>query len=144
MRMTARFFLAVWVSFCIGMPTVHAQTELGTAFKKKYKLRTVQCVACHVKSDKGDDDEEEEQEGHKKPVNAFGTTLQKLIEGKKISERLLAAKKLGKEEKEKAVKEVVEEFTKALGQLDTMKAPSGKTYKEAISAGEMEGTKTRN
>lgn len=145
MKRAARVFLALWVAFCIGMPTVHAQTELGTVFKKKYRLRSVQCVACHVKSDKSEEDEaKEEAEGHKKPLNAFGTTLQKLVEGKKISERLNAAKKLEREEKDKVVKEIGAEFQKALEQLDGMKAPSGKTYKEVIAAGEIEGTKTRN
>ena len=147
MKTTARVCLALWVAFCVALPPVGAQTELGSVFKKKYKLRTVQCAACHVKSETGDDEKEEEESkddaDHKKPLNAFGEVLQKLVAGKNINDRLKAAKKATKEDKEKVVKEVGEDFLKALEKLDTMNAPSGKTYAAAVAAGEIEGTKTR-
>jgi len=116
----------------MGLPSTFAQTKLGTAFKKTYGLRSVSCYACHVKGEEKD------------VLNPFGKEMGKLLVGKNVTERLEAAKKIEDEDERDEVIAVMEkEFLEVFKKLDKMKAPGGKTYAEAIAAGEIEGTKLR-
>ncbi|MBC8869184.1 MAG: hypothetical protein H8E44_07190 [Planctomycetes bacterium] len=129
MRRSVRIILAAWVAVMFLVPPVEGQNKLGKAFKKKYKLRTVTCYACHVK---GED---------KDVLNPFGKKIDKLIEGMHVTERLEAAKELEIEEQDLIEEEIGKEFLGVLKKLDTMKTPCGKTYAEIIAAGKIEGTK---
>jgi hypothetical protein len=128
-----RVFLAFWIALSLAMPPAFGQSEFGTTLKKKYKLRTVACQACHRP------DEEESKE----TLNDLGKTLAKLIEGKGLSDMLEEAGVSEGEEKEKLKEAVEKEFLEVLKKLDEMPAPSGKKYAEAIPAGEIEGAKPR-
>jgi len=132
LKRTAKTILTMWIVFSLGLPPAFAQTKLGTTFKKKYSLRSVSCYACHVKGEEKD------------VLNSFGQELGKLLEGKNVTERLDAAKEIEEEEEKEEVLAVIEkEFLEVFKKLDKLKAPSGKTYAEAIKGGEIEGTKLR-
>lgn len=127
-----RSVLTIWVAVAFIVTPVHGQGKLGTFFKKKYPLRSVTCNACHVKDKEND------------VLNPFGKKIAKVLEGKDVAERIEAAKKLEYEEdREEAEEQIAKVVFEALKKLDTMKAPSGKTYAQAILAGEIEGTKLR-
>lgn len=111
---------------------VRAEGVLGTAMKSHYRLRSVSCYSCHVK---GED---------KSVLNDFGKTVLELIADKKVSERLAAVKDAEKEEKDRVKDAIEKEFLEALKKFETMKTPGGKTYAEAIKAGEIEGIKPRS
>ena len=113
---------------------VDAHSQLGIAFKKKYRLRTVSCNTCHLKAEK---------KKKRDALTPFGKELAQLLEGKQISDRLEASKKESKEQRDQVKDAVVKEFLEALDKLDALEAPSGKLYAEAIPAGEIEGTKVR-
>lgn len=82
------------------------------------------------------------KEKEKDVLNPFGKKIAKVLEGKNVTERFEAAKELEYEEdREEAEDQIAKVVFEALKKLDIMKAPSGKTYAEAIRAGELEGTK---
>jgi hypothetical protein len=121
------------VLFCMTIilftPATKAERPFGNAMKKHYRLRSVSCYTCHVKGEE------------KEVINPFGKTIGKLIEGKKFSETLAAAKGADLKERLKVNEGVEKEFIVVLKKLDKLKSPSGKTYAEAITAGEIEGIK---
>lgn len=122
--------MTIWIAIAFIATPIYGQGKLGTFFKKRYTLRSVTCSACHVK------DEEKDL------LNPFGKKIAKVLEGKNVSERIEAAKELEEEEeREEAEDQIAKVVFEALKKLDAMKAPSGKTYAEAIPAGEVEGTK---
>lgn len=134
MKQTTRILVVVCLITSLVAPAVQAQSVLGTVFKKKYALKTVACETCHIKTDNKDEH----------PLNDFGKICAKPLEGKKITPRLDEAEKLTDEAaKEKVKDEIGKEFLEVLKIIDEMKAPSGKTYAEAIKAGELEGAKPR-
>lgn len=113
-----------------------SDTALGHSFmtkpfKARYELRSVTCYACHVKGEEKD------------VVSDFGQELKKLLDGKEVAARAETLKDLEKEERDKLTEELTEDLIKALDELDKLDAPSGKKYAEAIKAGEIEGTKTK-
>jgi hypothetical protein len=114
-------------------PAASAQSVLGTVVKNKYKLKSVACEMCHIKTENKDEH----------PQNDFGKMLAKMVEGKDITKRLDAVENAEEAAKDKVKEEITKEFLEVLKKLDEMKAPSGKTYADVISAGEMEGLKTR-
>lgn len=125
-----RTILTIWIVVAFVVAPVHGQGKLGTFFKKRYTLRSVTCSACHMK------------EKEKDVLNPFGKKIAKVLEGKNVTERFEAAKELEYEEdREEAEDQIAKVVFEALKKLDIMKAPSGKTYAEAIRAGELEGTK---
>jgi hypothetical protein len=128
-----RTLVVAGLTFSLVVPTVQAQSVLQTPFKKKYSLKSVACESCHIKT--------EDKDQH--PLNDFGKILAKLLEGKNITPRLNAVEKADEAAKDKVKEEVCKEFLEALKKLDGMKAPSGKTWEEAIKAGELEGAKPR-
>ena len=132
MGTATRTILTVWIAIAFAVAPVHGQGKLGTFFKKKYTLRSISCNTCHVKDEEKD------------VLNPFGKKIAHVLEGKNISDRLEAAKELEEEEeRDEAEDQVAEVVFEALKKLDAMKAPSGKTYAEAITAGEVEGIKLR-
>jgi hypothetical protein len=108
---------------------------MGTSLKKHHSLRSVSCYACHIK---------DEHEKTKDALTPFGKDIAKLVEGSNVTERLEAADELEKEEEDKVKDALKEEFQEVIQKLDKMIAPSGKTYADAMPAGEIEGTKVRN
>ncbi len=121
--------------FSLTVGPVLAQSELGTTLKRHFKLRSVSCHTCHLK---------EEEEKSRDALTDFGKVAAKLVEGKMITERLTAVEGGEREEKDKVEEAVESEFEEALKKFEEWLAPSGKTYAEAIQAGEIEGIKTRN
>lgn len=109
-----------------------AESRFGTAMKKHYRLRSVSCYTCHIKGEE------------KEVLNSFGKTVDKLVEGKQLSEEVAIAKDAESEARQKIYEEVEKEFIAALKKLDKMKLPNGKTYAEAITSGEIEGIKLRD
>ena len=103
--------------------STYAFPPFKTAFEEKYvkgglpalqaAYKDLGCNVCHVKGAES-----------KKERNPYGAELDKLLTGD-IKERL-------KTEKEKVLKELDEAFTKS----ESLKAPSGKTWGEAVKAGE--------
>ena len=127
-----RTVLTIWIAVAFIVTPVHGQGKLGTFFKKKYTLRSVTCSACHVKDEEKD------------ALSPYGKKVAKVLEGKNVTERIEAVKELEEEEeREEAEDQIAKVVFEALKKLDAMKTPSGKTYAEAILAGEIEGTKLR-
>ena len=125
-----RTILTIWIAVAFVVTPVHGQGKLGKFFKKKYTLRSVTCYACHVKDEEKD------------VLNPFGKKIAKVLEGKNVTERIEAAKELEEEEeREEAADQIAKVVFEALKKLDAMKTPGGKTYAQAILAGEIEGTK---
>ncbi len=122
------------LSLVLFAPAASAHGLLGTPLKAKYELRSVSCTACHLK---------ESREKSKEDLTPFGVDIAKILEGKKVSERVEAAKDLESEERKKVYDEIEEEYTAALEKLDKMKAANEKLYEEALPAGDIEGTKPR-
>jgi hypothetical protein len=112
---------------------LQAQGVLGTAFKKKYALKSVACVVCHIKTEAEDEH----------PLNDLGVTLAQRLEGRNVTQRLDAAENADETAQDKVKEEVQKEFLDVLKELDAIKAPSGKTYPDALRAGEIEGAKPR-
>jgi hypothetical protein len=125
------FLLPVLFCMTIILFTTVAKAErpFGSAMKKHYRLRSVSCYTCHVKGEE------------KEVVNPFGKTVGKLIDDKKFGEKIAIVKEASLKERLKVNEEVEKEFIAALKKLDKLKSPSGKTYAEAITAGEIEGIK---
>lgn len=124
-------------AFSLTVSPLLAQTELGTALKRHYRLRAVACNACHLK---GDDEEHKSRDA----LTEFGNVAAKLVEGKRVTERLDEVEE-GDSDVKKQVQEAIEaEFVAALKKLDELKTPGGKTWSDAIRAGEVEGIKPRN
>jgi hypothetical protein len=121
------------VLFCMTIilftPATKAERPFSNAMKKHYRVRSVSCYTCHVKGEE------------KEVVNPFGKTVGKLIEDKKFSERIALFKEADLKERLKVNEEIEKEFIAVLKKLDKLKSPSGKTYAEAITAGEIEGIK---
>ena len=130
-----RKLTAFLMVFSITVSPLLGQSELGTTLKRHYKLRSVSCHTCHLK---------EEEEKTRDALTDFGKISAKLVEGKMVTERLNAVEGGEKEDKEAVEDAIKDEFAEALKKLEEMQAPSGKTYAEAIQAGEIEGIKTRN
>jgi hypothetical protein len=107
---------------------------MGRVLKKELGLRLVSCSACHPKV---------EDEKKKDKLTPFGQQLGKLLEGSNVTQRLEEAEKKGKEEEDRVEQELEKEFLSVLKTLRELKAPSGKTYIEAIQAGEIDGVKPR-
>jgi len=112
---------------------LQAQGVLGTAFKKKYTLRSVACVVCHIKTEAEDEH----------PLNDLGITLARRLEGRNVTQRLDAVENADETARDKVKEEVQKELLDVLKELDAMKAPSGKTYPDALRAGEIECAKPR-
>lgn len=123
-------------AFSVTVSPLFAQTELGTSLKRHYRLRAVACNACHLK---GDDEEHKSREA----LTEFGKVAAKLVEGKRVTERLDEVEAADDDEKRKVQEAIEAEFVAALKKLDEMKTPDGKTWSEAIQAGEVEGIKPR-
>ena len=133
MKRKTRTTLVVCLISSLCAPAVQAQSVLGTAFKSYYKLKSVACEVCHIKTENKDEH----------PLNDFGKTMAKMVEGKDVSKRLDAVKDADEAAQEKVKGEIEKEFKEVLKKLDEMKAPSGKLYPDAIKAGELEGAKPR-
>lgn len=111
-------------------PSAPAMTQFRTAFKKKYvdngpsglkgAYDKASCMLCHAK---GTD---------KTKRNAYGEELSKLIEGS-AQQRMKEAGPKRKEEMEK----IMAELDKAFTEVAKMKSPTGETYGERISAGQL-------
>ena len=125
---------ATWLVMAILVSPAPGHSQLGTPLKKKHRLRSVACSACHNK---------EEKEKSIEYLTPFGKDIAKVLKGKKVTERLEASKELESEERKKVLDEIEKEYLEALLKLDKMKAPNGKLYKEAIPAGDIEGVNPR-
>ena len=124
----------VWLAAAILVSPASAHSQLGTPLKKKYRLRSVSCAACHLK---------EEREKSIEHLTPFGKDVAKILKGKKVTERIESAKELDREERDKVLDAIEKEYLEALKTLDKMKAANGKLYKDALPAGEIEGAKGR-
>jgi hypothetical protein len=134
LKNTIRIILALWLAGSMSVPPLQAQDFMSKVMKKEYRARSVSCTACHPK---------EEEEKTEDKLTPFGLVVAKLLEGKMVTERLNAAEQESKEAMEELEDEFEKEFPDVLKKLNEMKAPSGKTYEEAIQAGEIEGIKPR-
>ena len=124
----------------------NAQIVFRTELKEKYDFKTVSCYACHMrKSDVAEDQVTKFEENSKAFRNAFGKRLEELLKEKNVTQRLKEAKKLPREDvKRQAVEEQVKkEFHEALKKLETMECPDGRTYKEALQKGKIDGIKVK-
>jgi hypothetical protein len=133
---TTRTVVVACLILSLCTPLAQAQSVLGTVFKNKYKLKSVACETCHIKTENKDEH----------PLNDFGKLLGKMVEGKEMSKRIketIDNENAPEAAKDKLKEELTKEFLEVLKKVDEMKAPSGKTYAEVIKAGEMEGIKTR-
>lgn len=113
---------------------VLAHIQLARPFKPRYELRTITCAACHDK---------EQKEKSRDALTDLGKDLAKLLEGKRISERIEEAKDFSGDERKEFFETIEKETIEALEKLDKMKAPNGKLYAEALPAGDLDGTKPR-
>ncbi len=111
--------------------SANAYTYMKKPLQKRYNLRLVSCNTCHVKGEEKD------------VVNKFGETIDKLLEGTDIPQRIEACKEVDEETKKQMEKVLTEEFTVLLKRLDEIKAPNGKPYGQALRDGEIEGAKPR-
>ena len=117
---------------CLVAGSADADTQFKKAMQKHYDLKSVSCYACHVRKEK------------KTVRNAFGSLIAKELEGKNASARIKAAKKMeDKEAKAAEIEKVVYEFLEALKVVEAMDAGDGKTNKDLILAGELEGVKLK-
>jgi hypothetical protein len=130
-------------AFSLTVSPLFAQTELGTALKRHYRLRAVACNACHLKGENDSDDEDADHKS-RDALTEFGKVSAKLVEGTRVTERLDEVQDAERDVKRKVQEEIESEFVAALKKLDEMKAPDGKTWSEVIRAGEVEGIKPRN
>jgi hypothetical protein len=142
-RQLARFLVAIATVFSLTVSPLLAQTELGTALKRNYRLRSVACTACHLESENGAEDDEASHKS-REALTGFGQVVAKLVEGKRVTERLDEVQDAERDAKKKVQDEIEAEFVAALKKLDEWKAPSGKAWAQAIRDGEVEGIKTRN
>lgn len=133
MKKAMRIVVVFGLMLSMLAPAALAQSVLGTTVKKKYSLKNVKCELCHVKTENKDEH----------PLNDLGKDLAKLVEGKNITKRLDAVKDSDDDTKQKLNDEIGKEFMEVIKKLDEMKAPNGKTYAEAIRAGELEGAVPR-
>jgi hypothetical protein len=130
---TTRTVVVACLILSLCAPLAQAQSVLGTVFKNKYKLKSVACETCHIKTENKDEH----------LLNDFGKILAKMTEGKQMTKRINDNENADEATKDKLKEELTKEFMEVLKKIDEMKAPSGKTYAEVIKAGEMEGIKTR-
>jgi hypothetical protein len=122
--------------FSLTVSPLLAQTELGTALKRHYRLRAVACTACHLKS-------ENDEHKSRDALTEFGKVAASLVEGKRVTERLDEVEEADSDVKKQVQESIETEFVAALKKLDEMKTPAGKTWADAIQAGEVEGIKPR-
>ena len=108
-----------------------AYTFMKKPFQKHYDLKLVSCSTCHLKGEKKD------------LVNEFGETIQKLLADTDVPAQMQVCKEADEETKDRIKKKLAEEFTVVLKRLDELKAPSGKTYAQAIRDGEIAGAKPK-
>lgn len=141
-RLIRRVFVLSTV-FSLTVSPVLAQSELGTALKRHYRLRAVACNACHLK---GENDADDDDASHKSrdALTEFGKVAAKLVEGKRVTERLDEVAEAERDDKKKVQEAIEAEFVAALKKLDELKTPDGKTWSDAVRAGEVEGIKPRN
>jgi hypothetical protein len=139
LRGSIRSMIALSTVFSLTASPLLAQTELGTALKRHYRLRSVACNACHLKGENDDDDHKSRE-----ALTEFGKVAAKLVEGKRVTERLDEVEDAERDEKRKVQEEIEAEFIAALKQLDEWKTSGGKTWAQAIQDGEVEGIKPRN
>lgn len=127
----------------INAQTASAHTPFKTALQDAYGLKTVSCYTCH--SRKGDvpaDKLEAFAENSKAFRNEFGQALYKHMASGDWSAKIAAAKESGDQAaQDKVEAEATEAFKAAARQVIQLKAPSGKTYHEELTAGTLDGVK---
>ncbi len=131
MNTFVRLFCTAVVGLIVGVPAAEGHTFMRKPFQKKYDLKSVSCYTCHIK---GKD---------KEIVTEFGKTLKTLLKGKEITARMKAVKGADRKAKKEVEEECTKDLVEALKKLDKMKTPSGKSYPEAIKAGDVEGAKPK-
>ncbi|MBW3595785.1 MAG: hypothetical protein KY475_00760 [Planctomycetes bacterium] len=139
--MNRRLRMCITCLFVHGCLTATAlgHPPFGLALKAKYELRLVTCYACHVKGK----DESGKLLG-REHRNEFGQALHEALKEKNITARIEAAKELSFLERKEVNEAATADFLKALEQLeDKPAAESGKTWRELIESGEMEGVKLK-
>ncbi len=137
-----RYLVAIAAAFSLTVSPLLAQSELGTALKRHYRLRAVACNACHLK---GENETDDDDAGHKSrdALTEFGMVAAKLVEGQRVTERLDEVKDAASDDKKKVQEAIEADFVAALKKLDELKTPGGKTWSDAVRAGEVEGIKPR-
>ena len=137
---------ATWIgALCVATlaglaATADAHPPFGLAFKNRYDFRSVTCYACHIQGK-----DESGQLLSREHRNVLGKALAALLEEKKITERIEAAKELTFTERKKVNDAATEDFLKALEQLESKPAPEagGKTWEELIKSGQWEGIRLK-
>jgi hypothetical protein len=107
-----------------------AENRFALVMKKQYRLRSVSCNSCHPK---------EQEENTRDVLTPFGKDVAKIVEGLMLSDQVAEVEDATVEKKKEVYEKVDKQFQEALKKFNEMKAPSGKTYAEAIAAGEVEG-----
>lgn len=98
--------LSMVVSITFGFSVVaEAHDAFQQPMKDRFNLKTVTCSACHPGKDKSEH-------------NFFGSMFVKKFKGKGLTAKLEAAEAEGKEQKEAYEAVMVEEFNKALAELE--------------------------
>ena len=136
-----RLALALGCLMLMAMPAM-AITEFNKQWKAKFlsedasaefkrAAKKAGCNVCHVKGKKKD------------VVNSFGKEVGELVKDMDITQRIEKVKKEDKEVRDAVREELTAEFDKILDVLGKKEAPSGKTYAEAIAAGEVDGARPK-
>ena len=134
MRSRSKTYLAACLIPTLIATPCPAQSYMGRVMKKGYSLRLVSCAACHPK---------EEKEKEKDVLTPFGVQIAGLVAEANVTERLDEAEESGTEEVDRVEEELEKEFLDVLEALQEQKTPTGKSYYEAIRAGEIDGIKPR-
>lgn len=134
----------------LGLAVLAINTQVASAhtpFKKElqtaYGLKTVSCYTCHSrKSDVPAAQQKAFADNSKSFRNAFGQELYKLMASGDHTAKIAAAKEAGDDDKKDAAEaEATEAFKAALKKVIQLKAASGKTYGEELTAGTLDGVK---